>query len=75
MVNAAKFPNLVQYNISIREALNLFKEASYNFALIDFSDLTTIDLTTGYLTYLYSNYETFNELFLELNLEMLDYSV
>ncbi|CAD8068859.1 unnamed protein product [Paramecium sonneborni] len=70
----AKYPNLVSYNIRVREAIQLELEAALNFIQIDFLRATNIDFTQGFFAFLFKNYQSLRHLFQNLNEEMLDYS-
>lgn len=60
-------PKVDEYNITVREALNLYKEASYNFARIDYKNIFGYSLTMAFITYSYANYPVFTDLFKALN--------
>ena len=75
MVYTKKLLDYETYNITIREAMNLYIEACYQMSKLDVVNLLTISLDTPFIFFCYKNYETFNELFKRLNKEMLEYSI
>ena len=66
---------MILSNITIIESLNILLEASYRFKSINVEEIITIDLSAGYLSYLLKNYIVFKKLFLEINNNMLNYSI
>ncbi|KAM3135343.1 hypothetical protein pb186bvf_012501 [Paramecium bursaria] len=68
-------PDMILSNITIIESINILLEASYRFKSINVEEIITIDLSAGYLSYLLKNYIVFKKLFLEINNNMLNYSI
>ncbi|CAD8177675.1 unnamed protein product [Paramecium octaurelia] len=74
-IMVGKYPNTTNYTISARESMYLYLEACYNFVNIDYYNIITLDLTQGFLVFLYANYQTFAEQLQILNEEMVNYSI
>ncbi|CAK86883.1 unnamed protein product (macronuclear) [Paramecium tetraurelia] len=74
IIQMADYPKTIEYNIRLREAIQLELEASLNFIKTDFLFNDKIDYTQGFFTYLYKNFIPLRELCQQLNEEMLDYS-
>ncbi|CAD8172596.1 unnamed protein product [Paramecium pentaurelia] len=74
-ITVGKYPDTMNYTISARESMYLYLEACYNFINIDYLNLINLDLTQGFLVFLYANYQTFVEQLQLLNEEMVSYSI
>ncbi|CAD8100097.1 unnamed protein product [Paramecium sonneborni] len=70
-----KYPDTMNYSISARESMYLYLEACYNFINIDYINIIQLDLTQGFLVFLYANYQTYVEQLKILNEEMVNYSI
>ncbi|CAD8178672.1 unnamed protein product [Paramecium pentaurelia] len=74
-IMVGKYPNTSNYSISARESMYLYLEACYNFVNIDYLNIINLDITQGFLVFLYANYQTFVEQLQLLNEEMVNYSI
>jgi len=68
------YPLISYRNVSIKEALFLYLEASFNFINIDFANIFGLDLNRSFFVFAFGNYISFTNLFKNLNKKILIYS-